>query len=98
HEAGGFGAIGDAVVGGDGSLHDGADGQLAVAHYGRRSGRAYRQNGRLGRVDDGDEVFHVEGAQVADGEGATLHVVRSHLAFAGAGDHLFVVLRNLRQG
>lgn len=79
------GAVDDAVVGRERDLHDlrGPEAALVLGRgHERGRGGADGENARLRRVDDGGEVRDVEHAEVGDGEGAALELVRLQLAVA----------------
>ena len=69
----------------------------SIFHHGHLPGRANRQDGGLGRVDDRDEMLHIVHAQVADREGRAFDIVRAHLASPGPGHHVFHLCRNQAQ-
>ena len=57
------------MVNRESGLHDPAHRQLPFPHNRLLFDGAHRQNGRVGREDDGRETVYVEHAQVADAEG-----------------------------
>ena len=85
------------MVGGEGGLHHGADGEFAVANDGDLLDAADGEDRGVGRVDDGGEALHVEHAHVADAErgGAVLLVAEG--AAVGAADEVLGGGGNLEQ-
>ena len=84
-ELGGVGAVDDAVVGGDGALHDVGDGDLAVTDHGLLSYAAHGDAGALLGIDDGDEIVDLEHAEVAYGDGGLGVLLGLEDAVAGSG-------------
>src|SRR5207248_9903198 len=79
-EAGGGGAVGDAVVEGQGEGHLVADGELVVYH-GRLAGDAANpEDTGFGQVDDRREGFDTVVSEVRDRERRAAHVVRAEAA------------------
>src|SRR4051812_17313224 len=71
-KAGHFGAIGQTVIGRKRDLHLFANAPSTVLDNRHLGNRADRQDRRLGRIDDRDELINIKHTQIADGKGPAL--------------------------
>src|SRR5262245_29745703 len=74
-EAGTVGAVGHAMIEGDGEGQEQARHDLAVADDGLQPGTGHSQNGDFRVIDDRDGARATEGAEVGDGERASAEIV-----------------------
>ena len=73
-EGDGFFAVDEAVVVGEGEVHDGTDDDLAIDDDGSVHDVVHAEDGGLRGVDDGSGEHGAVDAAVGDGEDAALHV------------------------
>src|SRR5215212_152584 len=96
HVVGPLGAVGGAVVGREGELHEAGRDELVVLVVGRALDDAADGDYRgLRGVDDGREALYAEHAHVGDGDGAALVLVGRKVHLTSASRQ---VLRLLRDG
>ena len=82
--------VNDTVIAGKRHLHDPGDLERIIIVDDNGLGHLTDgKNRRARRVDDGGELLHTKGAEVADGEGCPGVLVRLQLAFAGFLDERF---------
>src|SRR5579859_5330279 len=94
-EHGGAGAVGDAVVAGDGHSHHGPDGGLAVNGGDAVSNAPDSKDCSLRRRDDRAELVNLIHAEIADGESGVGDVGGTKLAGAGSVGDFAALLRDL---
>src|SRR5690606_34257871 len=87
-EAGGGGAVDDAVVVAQRQRQDQARLELLAIPYRARVGARDAEDGDLRGVDDRRELGPADAAQRADREAAAAHLRRAQLALAGLGGEL----------
>src|SRR5262245_45579836 len=76
--------VDDAVIAGERDRHRPARHDASLAHHRRLADRADREDGRLGRIDDGGEVRHREHPEIRDGERPARQVVTAEPSAARA--------------
>lgn len=82
-EGDGFTAINEAVIIGQGHIHDRPRQDLLVDHHGPLVDAVHAQDGRLRGVDDGCGQQAAIHPSIGDGEGAASHVVDANCPIPG---------------
>src|SRR5436309_9516356 len=79
-EADPHGAVHDPVVARDGHLHAPPHPELAALGHGLLQHGAHRENGALGRIDDGGKLLDIVHAEIGHGEGRPGELLGAELA------------------